>query len=189
MTDAKKPKSKPAVDKETADKAAKDLAGASVHVDLGLGGLFKGIGNLLDLVSNLSEAGENISRTGEMKFGDDEKMKGVYGFTIRTGLGGMPKVESFGNIRESDEGPIVADTREPLVDVFEEEKNYLLVAELPGAAADEVQVEVDGDVVALSTTGNRKYAKEVLLPGPAVREGMALNYNNGVLEVRLPKAS
>jgi HSP20 family protein len=162
--------------------------GAQVHVDLGFGGLFKGISNLLDLVGNLTEAGENMSRTGEVKFGDGEKMQGVYGFSIRTGLGGMPKVESFGNIRESEAGPVVADTREPIVDVFDEGPKLLVVAELPGVAKKEIKVELNGDVLALSTTGARKYAKEVLLPAAAKEEGMTTTYNNGVLEVRLEKA-
>lgn len=163
--------------------------GAQVHVDLGFGGLFKGISNLLDLVGNLAEAGENMNRTGEFKVGDNEKMQGVYGFSIRTGLGGMPKVESFGNIRESDAGPVVADTREPIVDVFDEGDKMLIVAELPGVAKKEIKVEVNGDVVALTTTGARKYAKEVLLPAAAKEdEEMSVTYNNGVLEVRLTKA-
>jgi HSP20 family protein len=170
------------------EKDAAKTAGASVHVDLGLGGLFKGIGNLLDLVSNLAEAGENINRTGEIKFGDSEKMQGVYGFTVRTGIGGMPKVESFGNIRESEEGPIVADTREPMVDVFDEGATVLVVCELPGASREEIHIEVTGDVLALSTTGNRRYAREVLLPAAAKSEEMTVTYNNGVLEVRLQKA-
>ena len=163
--------------------------GAQVHVDLGFGGLFKGISNLLDLVGNLAEAGENMNRSGEFKVGDNEKMQGVYGFSIRTGLGGMPKVESFGNIRESDAGPVVADTREPIVDVFDEGDKMLVVAELPGVAKKEIKVEVNGDVVALTTTGARKYAKEVLLPAAAKEdEEMSVTYNNGVLEVRLTKA-
>ncbi len=162
--------------------------GAQVHVDLGFGGLFKGISNLLDLVGNLAEAGENLNRSGEVKFGDEEKMQGVYGFSIRTGLGGMPKVESFGNIRESEAGPVVADTREPIVDVFDEGEKLLVVAELPGVAKKEIKVELNGDVMALTTTGTRKYAKEVLLPAAAVDDDMTVSYNNGVLEVRLHKA-
>ncbi len=164
--------------------------GAQVHVDLGFGGLFKGISNLLDLVGNLAEAGENMNRSGEFKVGDNEKMQGVYGFSIRTGLGGMPKVESFGNIRESDAGPVVADTREPIVDVFDEGDKILVVAELPGVAKKEIKVELNGDVLALTTTGARKYAKEVLLPAAAKEEEeMTVTYNNGVLEVRLVKAA
>jgi HSP20 family protein len=169
-------------------EAGESPLGAQIHVDLGMGGLFKGISNLLDLVGNLAEAGESINRSGEVKFGDNEKMQGVYGFSIRTGLGGMPKVESFGNIRESEAGPVVADTREPIVDVFDEGDKLLVVAELPGVAKKEIKVELNGDVLALSTTGSRKYAKEVLLPASAKEEAMAVTYNNGVLEVRLHKA-
>ena len=170
------------------DESGDSPLGAQIHVDLGFGGLFKGISNLLDLVGNLAEAGEEVNRSGEVKFGDSEKMQGVYGFSIRTGIGGMPKVESFGNIRESDAGPVVADTREPIVDVFDEGDALLVVAELPGVAKKEIKVELNGDVLALSTTGSRKYAKEVLLPHPATEEEMTITVHNGVLEVRLRKA-
>jgi HSP20 family molecular chaperone IbpA len=43
-------------------------------------------------------------------------------------------------------------------------------------------------VLALTTTGARKYAKEVLLPAAAKEEEMTITYNNGVLEVSLVKA-
>jgi len=181
-------KTKPTAGAEIPPKGP-DITGAQVHIDLGLGGIFKGISNLLDLVGNLAEAGEGINRTGEIKFGDSEKMQGVYGFSIRTGVGGMPKVESFGNIRESDDGPIVADTREPMVDVFDEGETLLVVAELPGVAKKEIKLELNGDVLALSTTGSRKYAKEVLLPAAAKDEELAMTYHNGVMEVRLHKAA
>ena len=184
---AEEKKTKP-TEAPKAPKAAPETAGAQVHIDLGLGGIFKGISNLLDLVGNLAEAGEGINRSGEIKFGDNEKMQGVYGFSIRTGVGGMPKVESFGNIRESDDGPIVADTREPMVDVFDEGETLLVVAELPGVAKKEIKLELNGDVLALSTTGSRKYAKEVLLPAAVQDEEMAMTYHNGVMEVRLRKA-
>ncbi|MBI3958655.1 MAG: Hsp20/alpha crystallin family protein [Chloroflexi bacterium] len=160
-----------------------------VRIDLGLGGLFKGIGNLVDLISELSEAGENIaSRSGEIKFGEGSELRGVYGFTVRTGIGGIPRVESFGNIRETDEGPVVAETREPLVDIFDEGESILVVSELPGVAAEEINISAQGDVLALTTSGKHKYAREVLLPVPVISEEMITTYNNGVLEVRLRKA-
>jgi HSP20 family protein len=187
-TPGKKPQGETEGNESRSEGRGESPLGAQVHVDLGFGGLFKGISNLLDLVGNLTEAGENVNRSGEIKFGDKEKMQGVYGFSIRTGLGGMPKVESFGNIRESEAGPVVADTREPIVDVFDEGEKLLVVAELPGVAKKEIKVEVNGDVLELSTTGTRKYAKEVLLPAAAKDVEPAITYNNGVLEVRLEKA-
>lgn len=52
----------------------------------------------------------------------------------------------------------------------------------------EIKLELNGDVLALSTTGARKYAKEVLLPAAATEDEMSFTYNNGVLEVHLRKA-
>ena len=65
-------------------------------VELGLGGLFKGMGSFLDLVSRMVEEGkEETTRNGEVaSLGG--KLKGVYGFSIRMGLGGKPVIEQFG---------------------------------------------------------------------------------------------
>ena len=105
------------------------------------------------------------------------------------GLGGTPTVEHFGNIRATDEGPVVAEEREPLVDVFDEGELILVVAELPGVDKNDIQIEVQDDILSLSTTGERKYAKELLLPSLVDADTMEIAYQNGILEVRLRKAS
>jgi HSP20 family protein len=158
-------------------------------VDLGFGGLFKGLGNFIDLLSEMIEAGESeVRRTGEFRIrGLGERARGVYGFTVRTGIAGLPRVEPFGNIRATEEGPVVAEVREPLVDVFDEDDTILVVAELPGVAEEEIRVEVEGDILSLETTGERKYAKEVLLPAPVVADPVHRAYINGILELRLKK--
>jgi len=97
-------------------------------------------------------------------------------------------VEHFGNIRTSEEGPVVADVREPLVDVFDEEEEIVIAAELPGVGENEIGVEVEGDILSLETTGERKYAKEILLAQRVDAEGMQKSYKNGILELRLRKA-
>ena len=101
-------------------------------IDFGLGGLFKGIGNFFDLLSEMGEEGETeVRRTGEFKVKGLDKAKSIYGVNIRMGLGGIPAVEHFGNIRATEEGPVVAEEREPLVDVFDEGDVILVIAELP----------------------------------------------------------
>jgi len=161
-----------------------------VRVDFGLGGLFKGIGNFIDLLSEMVEEGEEeVSRTGEFKVKGLDQARGVYGFNVRMGLGGTPTVEHFGNIRATDEGPVVAEEREPLVDVFDEGELILVVAELPGVDKDDVQIEVQDDILSLSATGERKYVKELLLPSLVDADTMETTYHNGILEVRLRKAS
>ena len=55
----------------------------------GLEGIFKGLGDLVEKLSDLAEKGEQLSRTGEFQLGDEAKnLKGVFGFTVKTGLGG-----------------------------------------------------------------------------------------------------
>lgn len=159
-------------------------------LDLGFGGLFKGLGNFIDVLSEMVEAGESeVRRTGEFRIkGLGERARGVYGFTVRTGIGGIPRVEPFGNIRATEEGPVVAEVREPLVDVFDEDEAILVVAELPGVAEEEIRTDVEGDIVSLETTGERKYAKEVLLPAAVEADPFHKAYKNGILELRLKKA-
>jgi HSP20 family protein len=159
-------------------------------VDIGLGGVFKGLGDFINLLSEMVETGESeVNRTGEFKVkGLGDRGKGVYGFTVRTGIGGTPRVEHFGNIRSTEEGPVVAEVREPMIDVFDEGETVLVVAELPGVAEGEITVDVKDDILTLETTGERKYAKEVLLPYSVDAPSMKKAHKNGVLELRLDKA-
>ena len=163
---------------------------SETHFDLGLGGIFKGLGDLLDVLSDMTEKGESeVSRTGEFKVkGLGEKGRGVYGFSIRSGIGGVPVVERFGNIRGAKEGGAeVAEVREALVDVFEEEQEIVVVAEIPGVAEDEVAIEINDDVLSLSTTGERKYEKEILLPAAVNAASMKKSFKNGILELRMKR--
>ncbi len=164
-----------------------------ISIDLGVGGIFKGLGDMLDLVSNLVDKADQleggVERSGEFKIkGLGEKGRGVYGFSVRTDLGGTPKVEHFGNIRTTQEGPEVADVREPLVDLFDEDEEILIVAELPGVQDDEIAVELLDDILRLETTGERKYAKEILLSDPVNADALTKIYKNGILEIRLQKS-
>ena len=160
-----------------------------INIDFGagnisFGGLFKGIGNLVDLAAKLNEAG--VQRSGEIT-GLPRGARGVYGFNIRT-MSGKPIIESFGNIRETARGPVVEEVREPMVDVFNENGNILVVAELPGVSESDVKIEVSGDILNLTATGqDRKYAREVLLPARVRNDNIKSIYKNGVLEITLEK--
>lgn len=156
--------------------------------ELGLGGLLKGVGRLLSLVSKMDAEGkEEYSLSGVLGH-PGGGVRGVYGFSIRTGLGGQPVIEQFGNIKETDAGPEVVDTREPLVDVLEEEEQVVVIAELPGIEQKDIQIHVAEDILEISAfTGAREYHKEVLLPVPIDSASLTYSYKNGVLEIRLPK--
>ena len=156
--------------------------------EFGFGSLFKGISSLFDLVSKMTEEGqEEYTQTGEIK-GLGDRAKGVYGFSVKMGLGGKPVIEQFGNIKATERGAVVDEVREPIADVFDEGEKLVVIAELPGVEEKDIHLEVKDDVLDLSAEAkDRKYSKEVLLPSPIDADSMESSYKNGVLEIKLRK--
>ena len=153
----------------------------------GLGGMLKGIGDLVERLGELAKTGEQLSQTGEIH-GPGKEVKGIYGFTVKVGLGGdRPSVEPFGNIRKDRESgrTVVQEVREPVVDIFEEEDHVLVLAEMPGVSAEDVKITVEEDVLTITAArGDKKYRKEVLLPAGTTKEKTHITCNNGVVEIR-----
>jgi HSP20 family protein len=116
-------------------------------------------------------------------------MKGVYGFTIKSAApGGKPTVETFGNIKKTPEGPKVEEEREPMTDIFDEEDDIVIIAEMPGIEESDLKIDLKGDILEISAERkSRKYHKELLLPMKADKSNMTLRYNNGILEIRIKK--
>jgi len=92
----------------------------------------------------------------------------------------------------------------PLVDITEDEKEYLVKAELPELKKEEIKISVHDDV--LSISGERKYEKEekgkkyhrveraygsfmrsFTLPENADGSKVNAEYKDGVLHIHLPK--
>lgn len=157
--------------------------------DFGLGGLFKGIEKLIDLAQELKEAGGEIKKEGEIDLSHlKEGMKGVFGFSIKTAVGGKPIVEPFGNIKKTPKGPTVEEEREPITDVFDEKEEVVVMAEMPGISEEGISIDLKGDILAIRAVNrNRKYYKEVLLPSKVRPETLTSSYKNGILEVRIKK--
>lgn len=160
----------------------------------GLGGLLGKLGTVVENLGRLAEAGEEISRSGEISgLGSSDKVRGVYGFSVKTGLGEQGrrefKVEPFGNIRRQASGQTVVDElREPMVDVHEEEDGVWVLAEIPGVSKKDVEVELAGDRLTLSARrGPTRYRKEVALPQAFPPEKMRWTCKNGILSIRLER--
>lgn len=158
-----------------------------IGVEVGLGGLFKGISGLFDLVSEMVEEGKDeVTRSGEKDILGG-KGKALYGFSVRMGGGGRPIIESFGNVRPTPSGPVVAEVREPLADIFDEGDEVRVIAEIPGVDEKDIHVEIKDDILTLTAQGrDRKYEKEVLLPSP-VKPQFKQSCRNGILELKLGK--
>jgi HSP20 family protein len=107
----------------------------------------------------------------------------------------------FSHMPAAFEGPV--DIR---VDVKEDDKGYEVRAEVPGAKKDDIRVAIDGNRVSISTEvkeeketdGKRALVKELYygscarsftLPHEVDAKASAAKYENGVLTLRLPRAT
>jgi HSP20 family protein len=178
------------------EKGNSQERGGGISIDLGLGEMFKGLGDLIKLATDLadkvdlSELDEEklaeLRRAGQTRVGGIPR--GVYGVSVRRGIGGIPRVQPFGNIRRTERGPVIDEVREPLVDVFDEQDVLLVIAELPGVEEKDIQIEVRDGLLKLSTmTKGRRYATELQLSCPVEESMVKPTYKNGVLEIRLRK--
>jgi HSP20 family protein len=154
-----------------------------------LGAMLKTLADLVETVSELAETGPALSKTKKTHRAGKE-LKGVYGFTVKVGLGDEgPTLEPFGNIRRDIKSgrAEVQEVREPLVDIFEEEGHLLVQAELPGISKEDVRIVAKDDVLTISAErGDRKYRKEVLLPRDLSPQKMRVSCRNGILEIKCP---
>lgn len=148
--------------------------------------------NLPDNLKNLNP--EDLQKEfmkNKSKFG----WKGPFmaGFNINFDSEGKPVIDSFGNIKsEAQEGPKVDETREPLIEVSEEENKIIVIAEMPGVSKEEIELKATTHSLTISTEekapSGRKYYKEIELPSAINSDYAKARYANGILEVKLKKS-
>ncbi len=87
----------------------------------------------------------------------------------------------------------------PAADIYEAESGYVIAIDLPGIARDAVEIDVDEN--RLIVKGNRiveeskhraerprgKFLRTFSIPGSVDHGGIAAEYRDGVLQIRLPK--
>ena len=91
----------------------------------------------------------------------------------------------------------------PRVDIYEAEDAFLLVADLPGANAENIDVQLDGDTLTLSALRDgrgdaepmhrelihRDYQRRFRVNAEIDAEAVSASFKDGVLHLRLPKAA
>jgi len=153
----------------------------------GVAGILKGLADLIEVVGKMDREGlTEINKSGQFSRG--KNVKGVYGFTVRMGLGGTPQFERFGHTIE-EEKLLREDIREPIVDIIPEEDHYLIIAEMPGVGETDIDIEFGEETVILKAeaVSGRKYRKEIIIDGFKKSAEFTKNYHNGILEIRLRK--
>jgi HSP20 family protein len=90
--------------------------------------------------------------------------------------------------REANQLGNASEQYEPLVDVIEEKREVIIVAELLGVKKEDVQIHATKDNVSISVdTLEFKYHKGFALPVETKPESAMATYKNGVLQIRLKK--
>lgn len=89
-----------------------------------------------------------------------------------------------------------ATTRRPRADLQDNDDEYTLTIELPGVEKDDISLSADGHTITVSvsnqTSGDhrrtrRSFYRQLRTPRDADTNEATATYNNGVLELRLPK--
>jgi len=76
----------------------------------------------------------------------------------------------------------------PLIDIFEENDEIIVVAEFTGFKKENLKINVKNQWLSLSAeTPERKYYKSLNLPKRVIPDTICAKHKNGVLEIRLKK--
>ena len=75
----------------------------------------------------------------------------------------------------------------PVLDVYENDNEFLVMADLPGVAQGGAEVTLDRDRLLLQASGARKFRRELIVPPSVDGEKVSAAMKAGVLTVHLPK--
>ena len=116
----------------------------------------------------------------------------IWGMNMNFGPDGMPRVDSFGNVKPKKTGDTEVSTeRDPLIDTYEDGDQLVVVAEVPGVQKEDIELRAaptELEILAESQDEGpkkRKYRKVVPLPQEINPDIAKARYQNGILEVRL----
>lgn len=112
----------------------------------------------------------------------------------------------FSEIRSTGAGAGFAEglVREPKTDILEDDKEYVIITEIPGVDKKDIRVNVDGNILRISAESKReeyqkkknlvrkersvtKFYRTFMLPDYVDPKKAKATYKNGVLTIRFPK--
>ncbi|MFP4185925.1 MAG: archaeal heat shock protein Hsp20 [Thermoplasmata archaeon] len=145
-------------------------------------------------MSNIDEEFERMRKLAERMMSQQRRKASkdpfVYGFSIRQGPDGKPKIDEFGNAKDYFYGDEESEDKSewtPLTDVQDTGDKVLVTVDIPGVQKEEIDLNVKEDILIVSVEGKRRYKKRIELPSRVDSQTAEAIYNNGVLEVELEK--
>lgn len=88
---------------------------------------------------------------------------------------------------------LVEKVEEPVVNVFEQIKEVVVLAEMPGADEESINCKIKDDILlvyaeAKDSWGAKRYEKEILLPFTVSPSSLKTSYENQILEIKLTRS-
>ncbi|MFT6103976.1 MAG: HSP20 family molecular chaperone IbpA [Paracoccaceae bacterium] len=172
----------------------------------------KNIGtNFENLFEAISEAIEEITdRIEDGKSGTGAQQDGVFGSKnsplraqtgFRVRMGGLnatsditrtPRPVNPNRARQQTAPPLPKTKEVTLlsVDVFENDGDWMLTADMPGIGTDDLTLsQDDAGMLTIQTTGRRHYQASVPLPEGVAVADLGVSLHNGILEIKTQKDS
>ena len=162
--------------------------------------IFRDFDKIMKRMHGLNEIEKDL-KSGKLKGGWDVKQidePNIKGYVIQGRFRSNQPLEPFDPFKPNDpfeRRPIPQrsfrpseiaskEIREPLTDVFEEEKVVKIYVELPGEEKDDIQLNVTKGKVEIKT---KNFYKMLEVPPNVDVEKASSKYNNGVLMIIVPK--
>lgn len=124
-----------------------------------------------------------------------ESVPFVYGFSIIHRPGEDTELREFGNVSEysqKEENFFSPETKEPLIDIFENEDTVHVLVEFPEVEKKDLLLHATAQHLEIKVIGPSEYSEDVELPVLVDPKSAKASYKNGVLEVtfrRCPEES
>jgi HSP20 family molecular chaperone IbpA len=151
-----------------------------------------------DVKDRLEELREKLKKAGGREVLSDEEWRrgetNISGHLRTSGIFGEREyhIGTAGPLarrkgRETVSEPV--EVVEPPVDIFHEEQEVVVVAEVLGVDLADLELKVEGDVLSLSTkpAARRNYRKEIKLGSRVDQDSLKATCRNGILEIHLQK--
>jgi len=162
--------------------------------------IFRGFGEIMKKMRGFDEIEKEL-KSGKLKGGWDVKQidePNIKGYIIQGRFWSDQPLEPFDPFKPNnpfERRPMPQrsfrpseiaskETREPLTDIFEEEKAVKIYVELPGEKKDDIQLSVTKGKVEIKA---KNFYKMIEVPRNVDVEKASSKYNNGVLTIIIPK--
>lgn len=154
---------------------------ALVEIERRLGTLLGDVAGTLD---RLRTAAADVSTSTAGSRAEDDAGEGGVGSGVSVRVGGIAAASAAG----SGGGPSrsgrdeAAAARTPVIEVEEDTGRWIMTAELPGVRPGEIDLSVADGRLVLATTGRRRFAAAVEIPGWLRLDAIRTSLADGLLE-------